>query len=69
MNIVLFQPPEMFNPKDNNVRYDQNVDWWSVGVCLATLLSGWFPFDGDSLDLVIFDILNKPPNISQEVFF
>ena len=39
---LAYVAPEMLNP--NKLNYGVEVDWWSIGVVLFTVLTGYFPF-------------------------
>jgi len=53
-----YMPPEVFN----KLEYDYKFDVFSIGVILYTMLRCDFPFNGDNLDALSFQIRKCDPN-------
>ena len=68
-NITMNSPvgsPHYISPEILNGKYNQKCDIWSAGVILYAILSGCFPFEGDT-DKEIFDaIKNKKYQFHEE---
>lgn len=56
-----YMPPEMWM----NEEYTENVDVWSLGVSLALMVTGVFPFDGDDEQTLAQEIVYKELNWQQ----
>lgn len=53
-----YMPPEMWLDEE----YTSNVDVWSLGVSLALMVTGEFPFDGDTEEALAREIVQKKLN-------
>ena len=57
--------PEVLAPGPDGYNYE--VDWWSLGVVLFTMLTGYFPFlretPPETARAIVYDELHFPPNI------
>jgi len=59
---VLGSPKYMSPEQMNDPRHvDGRTDIWSLGVCLYRLLSGYAPFDGDTIGRLCTMVLHEPP--------
>ena len=60
--------PSFIAPETLKGEYDEKCDVWSIGVILYYILSGKFPFNGNS-NLEIFEKINKDEPIFQKNIF
>jgi len=58
--------PEIISEKG----YNNNVDWWSLGILIYRMISGWCPFTDSSVDKILEKIENDklyiPDTLSDE---
>lgn len=54
--------PEILLCKRNNVGYTSKCDWWSCGIILYTMLSGFYPFHSESNQELYQQIVGSPHN-------
>ncbi|XP_063794588.1 protein kinase C delta type-like [Pseudophryne corroboree] len=60
---LLYRPPEIVNHEP----YGSSADWWAFGVILFRLLTGKFPFNGDSIKRIKRLILRNEPIYPKEL--
>lgn len=60
---LLYCSPEVLNNQ-----YDEKCDVWSCGVIMYLLLSGRYPFDGQTEDQITTSILNKKFDFKPKMF-
>ena len=54
MSNISYFAPELFNQNITKER-----DEWAIGILLFNLINGYMPFEGDTKEELVFDIINK----------
>ena len=60
--------PYYMAPEVLSGKYDEQCDIWSVGIILYLLLSGYYPFEGDSKYKLFKHIKEREPNFELNEF-
>ena len=56
--------PRYLAPEVYSNIYDTKADIWALGITMAYLISGWFPYDAKNKEDLKNKVLDKEPDIS-----